>query len=204
MSELTIEPADTGLADEFPQLVYDTNPGLWDYVWGDAPDEFQTTLSSAFKEQRGIFSHALTRVAQLNGEPVGICLCYTADQKKDEFPFTLDYCSRALSEKRWAVVGERIGLASYLSPEIPGDALFILLLSLMPAARGKGVGGTLLEDAADKAKALGKSCLVLDVYITNLAARFYARKGFRTIIETRLPDLEAQGVLPIHRMMKQI
>ncbi len=82
MSELTIEPADTGLADEFPPLVYDTNPGLWDYVWGDAPDEFQTTLSSAFKEQRGIFSHALTRVAQLNGEPVGICLCYTADQKK--------------------------------------------------------------------------------------------------------------------------
>jgi ribosomal protein S18 acetylase RimI-like enzyme len=57
---------------------------------------------------------------------------------------------------------------------------------------------------ADKAKTLGKSCIALDVNSTSPAVRFYERNGFHTLIETRLPDLDAQGVPPSYRMMKQI
>jgi hypothetical protein len=138
MSTITIEPADTGLADKLSSLVFDTSPKMWGYIWGDEPDEFQMALSSAFKEQRGSFSHTLARVAHLNGEPVGIYISYTAEKKREEWAFTFDFFSRLLPEERMAVLSERIDLASYIAPEIPSDALFVFILSVMPAARARG------------------------------------------------------------------
>ena len=200
---LTIEAADTRLADRFPSLLYDNDPSLWEYVWGDAPDEFRTTLSSAFNERRGAFSHSLGRVAQLDGEPVGISLCATTEQWKAEMGIMLDFLCQKLPAERFAVIGERIGHVANLVPAIPDDALFVAALSLLPAARGKGIGPALLADAAGIANSLGKSSLVLDVSSTNPAGR-YDREGFRTQIETRVPDLDAQGIAPMYRMVKQI
>ena len=53
----------------------------------------------------------------------------------------------------------------------------IVDISLLPAARGRGIGGALLDMACAEAEALGRS-ISLQVDAANPARHLYARKGF--------------------------
>ncbi len=60
------------------------------------------------------------------------------------------------------------------------DALHIIDVALLPEARGSGLGGALLGEVLDEARAAGK---VVRIYVerTNRARRLYERLGFRQI-----------------------
>lgn len=54
-----------------------------------------------------------------------------------------------------------------------------LAIGVRPAARGRGVGGALLDALFERARADGYASLSLSVSIDNPARRLYERKGFR-------------------------
>lgn len=56
----------------------------------------------------------------------------------------------------------------------------IVDISLLPEARGRGLGGAVLRDLADLARASGRG-LALSVFRGNPARRLYDRLGFRAV-----------------------
>ena len=61
------------------------------------------------------------------------------------------------------------------------DEFVVDLLAVSPAARGLGIGTRLLARAEDKARAMGKDTMSLDVIGENAGAiRLYERIGFKT------------------------
>ena len=65
------------------------------------------------------------------------------------------------------------------------EQIRIMDIALLPAARGKGVGTTLLRELLDEAAAEGKP-LTIHVEHENPAMRLYERLGFRRV-EDRIP-----------------
>ena len=62
-------------------------------------------------------------------------------------------------------------------------------------------GSQLLRACFERARAAGLARVQLDLYDGNPAERLYARAGMRTIVETRVPPLETDGV-GLHRRME--
>ena len=84
-----------------------------------------------------------------------------------------------LLEKRTVLVAEAGRILGYLSLD-EGEA-FIRALYLAPAARGRGVGKALM----DEAKRRSPKGLRLGVFEPNRARTFYGREGFREVPEGR-------------------
>ena len=69
-----------------------------------------------------------------------------------------------------------------------GVADHVLDIALLPAARGQGFGGALLEDLIEAAGAAGR---LVSIYVErmNPARRLYTRLGFRVVEEGEVYDL---------------
>lgn len=80
-------------------------------------------------------------------------------------------------DKAVAAVGYR-----YLQYLYNGKHIYIDDLSTLPAARGKGYAGKLLDYVAAKAKENGYGCVALDSgYLRTDAHRLYLNKGFTLV-----------------------
>lgn len=105
-------------------------------------------------------------IAARGPEPLGLLLAYPgADAHALDDPFRERLASLGLPEQ-------------VESEGTPGE-LYVDTLAVTEAARGGGVGATLLEAAAAQARTLGLSRVGLLVEDGNRAATLYARMGFR-------------------------
>jgi ribosomal protein S18 acetylase RimI-like enzyme len=77
--------------------------------------------------------------------------------------------------------GRLVGVATWTSPD-PVGATELVLLAVAADRRGQGVGGTLLEAAAEAASAAGATSQWLVTTNDNLdALRLYQRHGYRLV-----------------------
>ena len=86
------------------------------------------------------------------------------------------------AEAEWLIVergGEAIGRL-YLDNR--DDRHRVIDISLVPAARGQGIGGAILSDVIAAAEAQGKS-VSIHVEVSNPARRLYDRLGFVTVAD---------------------
>jgi ribosomal-protein-alanine N-acetyltransferase len=80
----------------------------------------------------------------------------------------------------WVTESERGEITGFLVARRVASDLEILNFAVRPAARRQGVGGALLGEALQWAKALGAQRAFLEVRISNLAAlQFYERHKFQ-------------------------
>jgi ribosomal protein S18 acetylase RimI-like enzyme len=80
----------------------------------------------------------------------------------------------------YAMVVAHDGSPTWRSPERAGE---VETLSLLPAARGRGLGRALLDRAQEELRAAGIDELRLSVIATNeRAVRFYEREGFAPMV----------------------
>jgi ribosomal protein S18 acetylase RimI-like enzyme len=101
--------------------------------------------------------------------------------------YTLHYAAA-----EWLVIergGEAVGRLCLLDKP---DELHIIDISLLPHARGQGLGGAILEDILDAARELGKG-VAIHVEMNNPALSLYRRLGF-----------EAVGDAGIHYLMRAV
>ncbi|HYE26931.1 MAG TPA: GNAT family N-acetyltransferase [Allosphingosinicella sp.] len=130
--------------------------------------------------------YASTRVEELasTGWPDEMKLQFLAQQ----FDAQHRHYMRHYPEAEWLVIeraGEDIGRL-YIE-EWPSQ-LRLIDISLLPAARGGGVGGAILADLMEQAAAAGKP-LTIHVEKNNPAMRLYHRLGFVGIDEHGIYDL---------------
>ena len=83
------------------------------------------------------------------------------------------------------------------APTTPGDVWVIENVATLPALRGRGLAGRLIEAALDKGRAAGFDVAQISFVIGNAAAeRAYLRAGFEPDEEHRHPDFEASAGAP--------
>jgi ribosomal protein S18 acetylase RimI-like enzyme len=98
-----------------------------------------------------------------------------------------DY-SRNYADAEWLIVehgGEPVGRLYWR--ERPG-AFEVIDISLLPAARGRGIGGAILRDGLEQARAAGKPVTIY-VEKMNRARRLYERLGFAVAEDQGIYDL---------------
>jgi len=68
------------------------------------------------------------------------------------------------------------------------DEIRVVDIALLTAARGRGIGGQLMRDILDEARAAG---IMVSIHVerTNRARKLYDRLGFRTVEEGGVYDL---------------
>jgi ribosomal protein S18 acetylase RimI-like enzyme len=101
----------------------------------------------------------------------------------------------AESEVIVAEIDERVvGAVGYVGPHRPKPDFFnpgwpiVRLLSVDPSARGRGLGGQLLEECIARARRDGASCLALHTTTLMAAAQgLYKNSGFELL--RQLPDM---------------
>lgn len=103
----------------------------------------------------------------------------------------------AWPDAEWLIVelgGEAIGRL-YLDSS--GDAFHLIDISLVPAARGGGLGGAILSDLVEAARRSGRR-VSMHVEHSNPALRLYAGLGF-TLVEDKGVYLELEWRAPDER-----
>lgn len=96
------------------------------------------------------------------------------------------------ADAEWLIIergGESIGRL-YLRDD--PEHLHIVDISLRPGSRGQGVGGAILRDILDQARALGKG-VSIHAEKTNPARSLYARLGFAVVEDLGIYDLMRAG-----------
>mgnify|MGYP006172143551 CR=1 FL=1 len=129
---------------------------------------------------------ASTRAEELaaTGWPADVQHAFLAQQHHAQH---VDYARCFPDAERLIVerAGEPIGRL-YLGAD--GDGLRIIDISLLPAERGRGLGGAILVDVIAAAEAAGRT-VSIHVEKTNPARRLYERLGFLLVEDRGLYDL---------------
>ena len=84
----------------------------------------------------------------------------------------------------------RMRVADRVSPAKPEGAIVVSELHVVPARRGRGIGGVLLGRAEARARRDGAATTALHTLVTNPARRLYERHGYVAVTEACDPTFE--------------
>jgi ribosomal protein S18 acetylase RimI-like enzyme len=125
-----------------------------------------------------LYASTRTEELALTGWPETQQRAFLAQQHRAQH----QYYRSQFAEAEWLIVergGEAIGRL-YLDKR--DDLHRVIDISLVPAARGRGIGGAILTDVIAAADAQGKS-VSIHVEMHNPARRLYDRLGFVTVAD---------------------
>jgi ribosomal protein S18 acetylase RimI-like enzyme len=185
-------------------LIYDTDPHLFAYWFGN---EYETALKffeTRWRQERSFFSFSLCKTALSGDTLLGIELGYDLKTRTGLESSTSATGAREINPEVLPRLIEALSYIPYLLPPLPEDAYYIAHLSLLPEVRGRGLGTRLLMNAFDSARRQGYRQCQLDVASDNRSVNLYRRLGMEIISETRVIQLENNGVPSHYRMVKQL
>lgn len=205
IEDTVLEAAKLEDADIAARIIYDVDPHLIDYMFKGDKEIIQTFFEESWKRKDGIYSHSFSTAAMHKGTPVGIELGYTGGTDEKHLPITMQHAAEILIPEAYDHFEASVGYFPYLLPLTPGSAYYVQFLSVIPEARGQGIGEKILNNAFERAKAQGHLSCHLDVASDNPAVRFYKRMGMEVLSESRVPYLDEQHNIPMHyRMVKDL
>jgi ribosomal protein S18 acetylase RimI-like enzyme len=152
---------------------------------------WESVLTRVVSTPGHAWSVAQARIAEVDDQPVGVILSGPAQLPAPADSLGLPW---GWTRLRATIVGFAfLPFLSFMKHHAPGE-WYVTALSVKPEARGHGVGGALLRDAAQQARAGGMSSVTLDVDEKNTGARrLYEREGF-ALVATSKPAWLAGGV----------
>lgn len=185
-------------------LIYDTDPHLFAYWFGNDYETALKFFEAEWKQERSLFSFSLCTIAVSGDTLLGIELSYDLKTQTGLKPDTGLTGAGEISPEVLPCLIEAASYIPYLVPPIPEDAYYIAHLAMLPEVRGRGLGTRLLMNAFDSAREQGYRQCQLDVASDNRSVRFYRRMGMEIISESRVFQLETNGVSSHYRMVKQL
>lgn len=191
-------PADDRLAD----LMWATDPALFGFIFGDLP-VYRRLFPPGWIADFSTQQDAETRVALVEGFPVGLVNGFAGAEVSGRFAATLPRHLAALGE-RSADAARMIAAydaMEWLFPRVPDEALYILNIVVAEEMRGQALGRRLIDEAVAKARRLGLRAVHLDTAADNPAVRFYERVGFCAVVESRALSLPDGVAVPNHFRM---
>lgn len=198
---IVLEPARPIEPEHVAELMIATDPHIFESLHGHDHALSVRHLAHQWQQSRGLFSHVHCVAAMHEDALAGIALGFDrATQEADAGPL-MEQAGAVLTETQMGTMIGFLEYGSYALPPVPDDAWYLQNLATTEAARGRGIGDRLLQHCFDQARSAGLSRVHLDVYEGNPAIRLYERAGMKTIVETRVLPLEADG-LPLHLRME--
>jgi ribosomal protein S18 acetylase RimI-like enzyme len=205
---VAIEPATPADAADAANLIVTTDLPLFRYLGGGDVDFTRGLLETLWRERDGIFSHALALVAWRGpgsrAGVAGVMVGMTAKVRAAQLDASNRAAAALVPPARAGAIFDAWSAVDWLSPEIPDNAYYVQNLAVAAAERRRRLGGLLLEHAVTIARAADASAVHLDVAADNPALAFYERNGFVRTARTHVPALDAQGIAPHWRMVRDL
>lgn len=161
---------------------------------------WETALTQVVSSPGHAWSLEHARIAETNGKPLGVILSGPASTPEPADSLGLPW---GWTRLRSSVVGFAfLPFLSFMKHHEPGE-WYVTAVSVIPEARGHGVGAALLRDAAEQARAAGMTSVALDVDEKNVTAqRLYQREGFTLVASS--PRAWLAGGIRVQRMRMSV
>ena len=186
------------------QLIYDTHPYLFDYLFNNDKDLMKSCLSDWWQRPEGWFSHTACIAAIYEGTLVGIEIGFARSELQKNTRPTFAYAEQTMKPAAAHHFSNAFrNYVPYLFPFIPGDAYYIQSLATVAEIRGQGIGELLLNNAFTSAAEKGLKSCQLDVLSDSVAVNFYRQMGMEVIAITRVPYLEKNYGISMHYRMRK-
>jgi len=184
-------------------LIFDTDPHLFTYMFGSDHETALKFFELEWKQERSLFSYSHCTVAVNDDMPMGIEIGYNLKTKTELDPDTGHTGAQALNPEDLPILIEAVSYLPYLMPPIQGDAYYIAHLAVIQNMRGQGIGERLLMNAFERAEKQDYRLCELDVASNNRAVHLYLRMGMEIVSESRVVELESNGIPSHYRMAKR-
>jgi len=164
-----IRKATASDAEGLARLINLAGEGIPNWLWSRACSDGQVPLDVGIeraKRTSGGFSYTNARIADLNGNPVGMVLSYAITEAPTENPDDLP-----------APIAPFVALE-----KLSVNTWYINALAVFAEGQNKGIGSQLLASAEDQARANGFDKMSIQVYGQNTGAvRLYERFGYMRV-----------------------
>lgn len=182
----TFRPAVATDATLLSELIYDSGPDAWEYVFTTRRKHAKEFARYALMHERGEFGYGCHTVVELDGKIVGIGAEYSGESA---FSFLWNGAKQILSfyPLPTALVVMVRGLQAESVMKLPKKRVgYIAHLAIDPECRGMGIGEQLVEHLMEQARANKRKKIELDVAETNpRAKKLYERIGFRLVTKVK-------------------
>ncbi len=183
-AEVLIRPAGPDDAEVAARLMYDSGPETALAMLGPREEQAVETLEFLFRGKRHQFSHEHAFVAELGDRVVGLALGMSGYAWQEIGAATGRELAGRLRRKLgllrfWRLLRTTFTLGRHFPPPRRDD-YFVQMIAVLPEARRKGVGRSLMECMEHQARRAGARRLALDALVENVDARaFYRELGFQ-------------------------
>lgn len=195
--DVTLRETRPGDAAACGPLLFATWPSLYRALLGTERRAFDV-LGRMFEAPGNTFSFDATRVAERNGQVVGIVSAYPADQGQRRARASLRPALRVLGPVGFARVLRAVWRIADASMGVDPRHWYVANVAVSQDVRGAGLGSLLLADAEDRARTRGLRAVSLELDGENPAVRrFYERAGYVIVEErnsVRLRELTGNGL----------
>lgn len=202
---MNIRTASNTDADILASLVFSSGENSLNamFNWGEShtPVNF---LRASLREPLGQFGYEHHVVVACGDDVAGVGCCWTHETTSGFRQATMESLVSYFGHERTLWVLERSQLIAELIPGPGPDELVLGHIAVAETHRRTGCAGQLIAYFAEKARALKKTSLVLDVETSNSAAiSLYQKHGF-SIESSRTPSEKGQeqGLTPHHHMVR--
>jgi ribosomal protein S18 acetylase RimI-like enzyme len=183
-----IEPGLPGDATEAARLIAETDVTLFTFCGGGDLSVWVELSKYEWGADSGVYCWAMSHVARLNGQLVGLLVSYSA-RRHAAINWSFAAARAGMAPDRWGRVAAAHGLVPLLFPAIPEGAYYVQNLATCPSVRRRGLGRELMEVAFARGRLEGCRTCHLDVDSSTPAVEFYERLGMRVLVKTEVPGI---------------
>jgi ribosomal protein S18 acetylase RimI-like enzyme len=177
-------PTDDGAAD----LLYESAAPYYDAYAGGSR-RARRVLSAVYPRRGHTASYEICRVAELDGEIVGVMAAFPSaagDRLARRF---LGLTVARMPAWHWPVVLRHLKASAKITPVAPPRTLYVDALAVRADARRRGVASALLREAEEMARDVGATAISLDTGLENTGAQaLYEALGFTRTQTRETPD----------------
>ena len=200
MNNINIRKARPEDAKDFAKLAVFTAPEYFDLLFGPATSNI---LENLFRRPGNIYSFEHAYIMEVDGEVAGMTAFYSYKQKNKALAIFVMLLLRYMGLRFFAQIQSLLRFGSIFVTIRKGD-LYSTNSAIYPKFRRAGLGKTLFNYSAEKARELYLKRVVVDVKADNVnAIALRETLGFKA--ERVLPVLRIKGkVFDYIRMVKEV
>jgi len=155
-----------------------------------------------YQADGGMFSWRNTELALVDGIRTGFITAYRTTSRQGSTAWLARAAAKLGARALLLLAWRRAQAARTLHPQLAGS-WYIAVVGVSPDQQSLGVGSLLIERSIQSARALGCSCVDLDVDVDNPRAQsLYERLGFRALRADR--QQQSSSMVPTLRMVLRL
>jgi ribosomal protein S18 acetylase RimI-like enzyme len=194
----------SGHAQVFLDLEFQASAPYTSFVFS-SPEQALEVRQYLLEKKLCEFSPPYGRLLCDAGQPLGMLAVLSGKELGGRRLKAAHALTRSDFLERDPGLGARLQLAGRTLLKLLPDDLYISRVATVPAARGRGIGTRLIQEAEREARGRGCHRLVLEVSPTSTAAvQLYQRTGFEQIDSKQVVDPLTQRSLHYLHLVKHL